>query len=61
MSDIIERLRNLSDDLSAHPVGELWAGLDDAADEIERLREEILWLREQLAARPLRRPGRVKP
>jgi hypothetical protein len=38
MTDIVERLHNLSDDLHAHPVGELWAGLDDAADEIEALR-----------------------
>jgi hypothetical protein len=42
MTDIVERLHNLSDDLNAHPVGELWAGLDEAADEIERLRTYLL-------------------
>jgi archaellum component FlaC len=45
MTDIVERLHNLSDDLNAHPVGELWAGLDEAADEIERLRTMVEKLR----------------
>lgn len=39
--DIVERLRNFADKSAAHSVGELWNGLDEAADEIERLREEI--------------------
>ena len=49
MTDIVERLHNLSDDLNAHPVGDLWAGLDEAADEIERLRAALAVERERCA------------
>ena len=38
MNDIVERLRDLGDANKSYPQGDLWRGLNEAADEINRLR-----------------------
>jgi len=42
MSDLVERLNKAANSSKATPVGTLWNLCDEAADEIEKLRKEIL-------------------
>ena len=47
MRGLVEKLRTLADPNMAFCLGNLWNGLDEAADEIERLRAELAAEREK--------------
>lgn len=49
MRGLVEKLRALADPNRASHLGDLWNGLDEAADEIDRLRAELAAERERSA------------